>query len=47
MTMDAEQEKINAYTKEKILEIVRNHFKPEFLNRIDEILIFERLSKTY
>ena len=47
MTMDAEQEKINVYTKEKILEIVRNHFKPEFLNRIDEILIFERLTKKH
>ena len=47
MTMDAEQEKINIYTKEKILEIVRNHFKPEFLNRIDEILIFERLTKKH
>ncbi len=45
MTMDTEQEKLNVYTKEKILEIVRNQFKPEFLNRIDEILIFERLTK--
>ena len=47
MTMDTEQEKLNVYTKEKILEIVRNQFKPEFLNRIDEILIFERLTKKH
>ena len=26
--------------KEKVLEEVRNHFKPEFLNRVDEIIVF-------
>ncbi len=30
---------------EKIHEILRNHFRPEFLNRIDEIIIFHRLTK--
>ena len=47
MTMDAEQEKTKRLHKRKILEIVRNQFKPEFLNRIDEILIFERLTKKH
>jgi ATP-dependent Clp protease ATP-binding subunit ClpB len=27
----------------KVLEAVREHFKPEFLNRVDEILVFHRL----
>lgn len=31
--------------KEKVLEEVRNHFKPEFLNRIDEIIVFDPLGR--
>ncbi|KAL1927179.1 hypothetical protein VTP01DRAFT_5142 [Rhizomucor pusillus] len=31
--------------KEQILEIVRQHFSPEFTNRIDELVIFNRLSQ--
>jgi ATP-dependent Clp protease ATP-binding subunit ClpB len=30
---------------EKIREILQNHFRPEFLNRIDEIITFHRLTK--
>jgi ATP-dependent Clp protease ATP-binding subunit ClpB len=30
---------------EKVLESVRMHFKPEFLNRVDEIIVFHRLSR--
>lgn len=30
--------------KEKINESLKNHFRPEFLNRLDEIIIFEPLS---
>ena len=26
---------------------VRNHFKPEFLNRIDEIVVFHRLDEAH
>ena len=29
-----------------ISEILRNHFRPEFLNRIDEIVVFGSLKKT-
>lgn len=32
--------------KEQILQIVRQHFSPEFTNRIDELVIFERLNQT-
>lgn len=37
-----EHENIN---RDKVQEILKNHFRPEFLNRIDEIIIFHRLSK--
>jgi ATP-dependent Clp protease ATP-binding subunit ClpB len=30
---------------EKVLGTVRDHFKPEFLNRVDEIIVFHRLSQ--
>jgi ATP-dependent Clp protease ATP-binding subunit ClpB len=30
--------------REAVMEIVRQHFRPEFLNRIDEIIIFRNLS---
>lgn len=32
--------------KELVMGLVRENFKPEFINRIDEIIIFNRLSKT-
>jgi ATP-dependent Clp protease ATP-binding subunit ClpB len=28
-----------------VMESVRGHFRPEFLNRLDEILLFRRLSR--
>ena len=31
--------------KEKVLDEVRNYFRPEFINRIDEIIIFNELQK--
>ncbi|ORY90575.1 putative HSP100 protein [Syncephalastrum racemosum] len=31
--------------KEQVLQTVRQHFSPEFTNRIDELVIFERLSE--
>ena len=42
---DEQKNKIEIFTQEKILEKVRQKFKPEFLNRVDEIIIFNRLSK--
>jgi ATP-dependent Clp protease ATP-binding subunit ClpB len=29
-----------------VMDAVRRHFRPEFLNRIDEIILFKRLSRT-
>jgi ATP-dependent Clp protease ATP-binding subunit ClpB len=31
--------------QERVMEALKLHFKPEFLNRVDDILIFHRLSK--
>jgi ATP-dependent Clp protease ATP-binding subunit ClpB len=32
--------------RESVMEVVRASFRPEFLNRIDEVVLFERLKKT-
>lgn len=32
-------------TKDKVMESLKDYFRPEFLNRLDEILIFNMLSK--
>ena len=29
----------------KVLKLIKNHFKPEFLNRLDEIIVFNKLEK--
>jgi len=35
----------NAEQREaRVLDALRSHFRPEFLNRVDEIVIFDRLS---
>ena len=31
--------------KMSVMGVVRSHFKPEFLNRLDEVVLFEALSK--
>jgi len=33
--------------KANVMDAVRSHFKPEFINRLDEIIIFNRLSKEH
>ena len=38
-TLDAEKK------KDSVLAVVRQSFKPEFLNRLDEVVVFEALSK--
>ncbi|HIE59533.1 MAG TPA: ATP-dependent Clp protease ATP-binding subunit [Persephonella sp.] len=45
---DADEETIEKefnIAKEKVLEEVKNYFRPEFLNRLDEILVFKPLFK--
>jgi ATP-dependent Clp protease ATP-binding subunit ClpB len=31
--------------REQVMNVVRGHFRPEFLNRIDEIILFHRLKR--
>ncbi|MDD5497559.1 MAG: AAA family ATPase, partial [Atribacterota bacterium] len=39
----ANKEEVN----KQIYQVLREHFKPEFLNRVDEIIIFNRLEKEH
>ena len=34
-----------AQTKEKVLDALKEHFRPEFLNRLDDIIVFDILSR--
>lgn len=34
-------------TKQKVLDMLRDHFRPEFLNRIDETIVFHALDKKH
>jgi len=36
---------IDSETSQKVLDALRAHFRPEFLNRLDEIIIFKALGK--
>lgn len=36
---------VDSITKDLVMESVRNHFRPEFINRISSIVTFNRLSK--
>ena len=31
----------------QVMDVVRSHFRPEFLNRLDEIILFHRLSQEH
>ncbi len=33
-----------AEVEDKVMDVVRGHFRPEFLNRLDEIILFHRLA---
>ncbi|BBE73848.1 chaperone protein ClpB [Pleomorphomonas sp. SM30] len=32
--------------REPVMQVVRAHFRPEFLNRLDEVVLFHRLKRT-
>ncbi|CCD26264.1 chaperone ATPase HSP78 NDAI_0H00900 [Naumovozyma dairenensis CBS 421] len=40
-----EDGKIDSPTKQKVIEAMKRSYPPEFINRIDDILVFNRLSK--
>ncbi len=35
----------SAAVRDQVMDVVRGHFRPEFINRLDEILLFHRLSR--
>jgi ATP-dependent Clp protease ATP-binding subunit ClpB len=37
----------SAEVRDQVMEVVRASFRPEFLNRLDEILLFHRLGRTH
>lgn len=39
-------EQIDEATRHQVMEVVRASFRPEFLNRLDEVILFRRLSRT-
>jgi len=41
----AGKKQLDSRTKEQVLEALRHQFRPEFLNRVDEIVIFESLKR--
>ncbi|MDZ7266670.1 MAG: ATP-dependent chaperone ClpB [candidate division KSB1 bacterium] len=41
------QERIYQRTKEEVLEMLRRRLRPEFLNRVDEIIMFHPLSRAH
>ena len=42
----AESEKKEEIAKARVLEMLREHFRPEFLNRVDDIIVFHGLSES-
>jgi ATP-dependent Clp protease ATP-binding subunit ClpC len=32
-------------TRDRLLDIAKKHFKPEFMNRVDEVIVFRKLSR--
>ena len=44
-TLDSDDEKDYAEMKDNVISEVKKIFKPEFINRIDDIIVFHKLSK--
>jgi ATP-dependent Clp protease ATP-binding subunit ClpB len=44
---EEEGEAISDATRDKVMEMVRASFRPEFLNRLDEVILFHRLAREH
>ncbi len=44
---DSKEKKLSEKTRELVMNVVRSSFRPEFLNRLDEIILFGRLQKEH
>jgi ATP-dependent Clp protease ATP-binding subunit ClpB len=47
LTERATEDTISEGVRREVMEVVRTHFRPEFLNRIDEVILFHPLSRTH
>lgn len=45
LTRKKAERKTYGELKDQLMEVLRQHFRPEFLNRIDEVIVFEALDK--
>ena len=45
MGFGATEEMDKTKTRERLLSIAKKHFKPEFINRVDDIIVFHRLTR--
>lgn len=43
---DGKQEELPEAVRQQVLSVVRKHFRPEFLNRLDDIVIFQPLARS-
>ena len=43
--LSTEEEADQKHARAQVMAAVRSHFRPEFLNRLDEIILFQRLSR--
>jgi ATP-dependent Clp protease ATP-binding subunit ClpB len=41
----AGKDELDEKTRDEVMDALRSHFRPEFLNRVDEIVVFEPLRK--
>lgn len=44
---DAKEGEISGTVRDHVMQAVRKAFRPEFLNRLDEIILFSRLARSY
>ncbi|MBK5297066.1 MAG: ATP-dependent chaperone ClpB [Vicinamibacteria bacterium] len=47
LTERTSDDTISDGVRRQVMDVVRTHFRPEFLNRIDEVILFHPLSRTH
>ena len=47
LTERADDDAIPEGVRREVMDVVRTHFRPEFLNRIDEVILFHPLGRTH
>jgi ATP-dependent Clp protease ATP-binding subunit ClpB len=47
LTEEAASGKLSEGARRQVMDVVRAHFRPEFLNRIDEVIVFHALSREH